>query len=118
MEMKNAFTEFIPPKGGTTILGGNCTIQTGTIRAEEIEPSIQESINAEVRISLEEKTGERTYRRNIEASDSRAALAGLAALIVEYANMVGLDVMKVLSRLAVGFAAPVLREGKGENDEK
>jgi len=80
------------------------------------EAAIQEGIKAEVKIVLEKKAGEITFRRHIEASDARAALNGLAILIVEYAKIVGLEVTKVLSLLAVSLTAPALRRNK-ENEK-
>lgn len=65
---------------------------------------------AEVRIALEKKAGETVFTRSIEASDARAALNGLAVLIVEYAKAVGIEAMKALSLLAVSLAVPALRE--------
>ena len=81
------------------------------------EAAIQEAIQAEVRIMLEKKAGETTFRRHIEASDARAALNGLAVLIVEYARLVRMEVTKVLSVLAVSLITPALREENVE-DEK
>ena len=70
-------------------------------------------IQEEVRITLEKKAGETCFRRCIEANDARAALNGLAILIVEYVSIMGLDVPKVLSLLAVSLMGPVRGEEKG-----
>ncbi len=74
------------------------------------EAAIQEATQAEVRIMLEKKAGETTFRRHIEASDARAALNGIAILIVEYARLRRMEVSKVLSVVAVCLLAPALRE--------
>lgn len=79
--------------------------------------AIQEGIEAEVKIVLEKKPGENTFKRHIEASDAIAALNGLAILIAEYAKIVGLDVTRVLSLLDACLTAPALQDraktGKG-----
>lgn len=74
------------------------------------EAAIQEGAKAEVKITLEKKLGETTFRRHIEANDARAALNGLAVLIIEYAGIAGLEVTKVLSLLAVCLMVPALKE--------
>ena len=81
------------------------------------EAAIQEAIQAEVRIMLEKKAGETTFRRHIEASDARAALNGIAVLIVEYARLVRMEVTKVLSVLAVSLIAPALGGEKAEHEK-
>lgn len=81
------------------------------------EAAIQEGIKAEVKITLEKKSGEATFKRHIEASDARAALNGLAILIIEYAKIVGLEVTKVLSLLAVCLTVPALREENEEHEK-
>ncbi len=81
------------------------------------EAAIQEATQAEVRIMLEKKAGETTFRRHIEASDARAALNGIAILIVEYARLMRMEVSKVLSVLAVSLLAPALREENAEHEK-
>ena len=81
------------------------------------EAAIQEAIQAEVRIMLEKKAGETTFRRHIEASDARAALNGIAVLIVEYARLVRMEVTKVLSVLAVSLITPALGEENAEHEK-
>lgn len=84
------------------------------------EAAIQEGIKAKVKITLEKKPGETAFKRHIEASDARTALNGLAILIIEYAKIVGIEVTKVLSLLAVCLTVPALREeseGHEENGE-
>lgn len=81
-----------------------------------MEAAIQEGIRAEVKITLEKKAGESTFKRHIEASDARAALNGLAVLIVEYAKIVGLEVTKVLSLLVVCLTVPALRKEKTKDE--
>ena len=82
------------------------------------QAAIQEGVKAEVKITLEKKPGETTFKSHIEASDARAALNGIAILIVKYAEIVGLEVPKMLSLLAVSLLGPVREmedeHGKGE----
>ena len=86
--------------------------------AEEAEEAaIQEGIKAEVKITLEKAAGEDTFKRHIEASDARAALNGLAILIMEYSKIVRLEVTKVLSLLAVCLTVPAIRAEKETEDE-
>lgn len=81
------------------------------------EAAIQEGIRAEVKIMLEKKAGESVFRRHIEASDARAALNGLAVLIVEYAKIVGIEVTKVLSLLAVCLTVPAMRKEEPKHEK-
>ena len=87
-------------------------------RAAAAEAAIQEGVKADVKITLEKKAGETKFERHIEASDARAALNGLAILIVEYAKIVGLEVTKVLSLLAVCLTVPALRAEDVEHEQK
>ena len=81
------------------------------------EAAIQEATKAEVRIMLEKKAGETTFRRHIEASDARAALNGIAILIVEYARLMQMEVTKVLSVLAVSLITPALGEENAKHEK-
>lgn len=78
------------------------------------EAAIQEGIQAEVKITLEKKAGEDKFERHIEASSASSALNGLAILLTEYAALIGVNVLEVLSLLAVVLAGP----RKGEKNEQ
>ena len=81
---------------------------------ERKRAAIQAGIDTEVRIWLEKKAGEATFKRSIEASSlngevrlaAAAALNGLAILIAEFSVMTQNPVDSVLGMLAAVLIAP------------
>ena len=80
------------------------------IQKAATDAAAQEGVNAEVKITLEKKAGEDRFKRSIEASSASAALNGLAILLTEYAALIGVNVLEVLSLLAVVLAGRPSRQ--------
>lgn len=68
----------------------------------------------EVTIWLEKKRGDLTIRREIHTSSAAAALNGIACLIREYADLVGISEIKVLAVLATVMTVPAIQEKQKE----
>ena len=84
------------------------------------EPKAQngqdQGIQDEVQIELVKEAGTSQFRRTIIASSPHAAVNGLAILILETAKILGVDLQRMLSILAVLLLAPRAK-GNEENAE-
>lgn len=74
----------------------------------------REAVAEKVTITLEKAPGVETFHRRIEASSSSAALNGVAVLIRELAEVLGVPVTKVLALLAVVLTVPTIRATQNE----
>lgn len=96
---------------------GEADVATGEPgdRATEADAAaLLEGINAACKITLEKEPGALTFKRSIEASDSSAALNGVAVLIRELAVALGVPVTRVLAMLAVALTVPAIRAAGSE----